>query len=1663
MLLQNGFLVLDQARYKTLGDAYPHQHHIAPMYVTTDAMLELWASLQRELLKSTERQVGIKQLSALLSALEPQAKTLYEAAHDEKERRALRQVLVILAVSSRLLTETGHAPTYPPAIRAEIDAQVQKVMAHREKSEYPGEDYTQYTVRGHYADDAALSRYFRATMWLSRQFFAITPEAGDDPDRSLRAALACAAVVRSAGPKTGGTLTGLLKLREAMAGPPSAVSLLQLLAALDRSVGIGWRLNRALLPASLAALRRELARPVYPVGQVRTRIVNEMGAAYPDQTAAVLPGLAVPDSALFRQTVHPAIQERSLPTGLEVAASLGSEAARAEIAQQEGPRSKEVLAAVDRYGTRLKADDGATVYSGWLHALSTLAVVPKGAPDFMRSPAWRVEKLNTTLAGWAQTRHNFILYSEQNYSVISGLEASAPALVEANPAFYHAMAQLAERTLKVLQTAGGVDPKRAQALASYAAKCREFEGYAEAELAGTLTPRQSGAINGFCDWLDRSYTGSAAAMVADVATGRKTEVLHAATGDLRTLLVIPDSKTGVVYTGAVLSYYEFTRKETERLTDAQWQAQQVQNYLRPEPPSWAYAFMAQETGSEWQARAPLRAAEQMLVNNRAEEALALLRATVEKHPDTTLATEAQFRLGRYYSDRQEFARAETELRRCERLPGCAAFDQAQMLLRQLHYAQERRDYDRTVLPPARAKTLAELKNLRDAGAALNRGAPDAGQERLLVQRLIRELPWEEAGSSWQAEIKALLRSSLALCRTQTCQDALGYALLMAERGGRHGTDSHDAVDREIAFSRHAVSLPLRAASLSLALQDGYLADQPQARLALLRPFLDIQVHKSDPDPALQLILTPPDYRIAFGSYYTTSFRTDPNELFQTQIAQTLLTLASAALDSGQIRQAVRYAQLSPEKNHGGMNGEEFGIAEILEQWEHLPDADLPAASMLTVFQGLEKKNNFKRMASQTMALVQRYPHSRYALIALCETIWRGFGDENKAQASQLKAILLKNYPDSIPAVSIELEAAFNRGDLARTRILAAVYQNRVKGIHFPSTQHPEQDPVMAENIAYRLSHYDQLVQQLKPLLDATHDPEAARMDLLESNGEPLAEILLKRLPDRAAEIYRTLIPIYQNPALMMHFLERFPSDPQAGVTWKRLIGDDRTFTRGALNQGGPETVEWLAPFVNRNDANTPAAAKLLKKMVGEGAGEAGIRLAEEEARMVQGRYPQSRAAGVADLAVAQILLNSHRPEAMLTYAVPAIALLPEGDPMHLEAVQLRQRADLEIVAKHRRQDWGALWEATLRTEDTSAPSEAPMPAVAYGLLLASEPDARNIRQLTAIEAATGAKRWTSRLESPLLDFIAPPGSHSVYCLEENGMVVALDPQTGKPHWQQKVLSGQEGEHLDGITGTAQAIVVYGSKVDRSFRRTADDHVGVFGLSPQDGHPLWRKPDWHLPKVGRTVQGKPAIVKDKIVVGLEPAEVVAFQPETGAVLWRHAYPDPQTEPVDPNVRARRPTPTLLFQPQAFEEDHVLVRTLRPSQHYELLEGQTDAVLKTIEPMPALSTPFSFAAKGYFIEWDFNGGSSVRRTGDFTALPTHVGLRSEHVPLAIAERILYVCDMQNVKLLAIDLETGASLADGSSSGAVFGAKVVLGEEKVFVVGFNGKVTAFPLFSR
>jgi len=87
-----------------------------------------------------------------------------------------------------------------------------------------------------------------------------------------------------------------------------------------------------------------------------------------------------------------------------------------------------------------------SLYNAWLSAIRALNA-PKdanGLPYFMRTAAWRQEKLNTQLASWAQLRHDNLLYAKQSYT--GGTVCSYPhSFIEPYPEFYGRIALFAEK------------------------------------------------------------------------------------------------------------------------------------------------------------------------------------------------------------------------------------------------------------------------------------------------------------------------------------------------------------------------------------------------------------------------------------------------------------------------------------------------------------------------------------------------------------------------------------------------------------------------------------------------------------------------------------------------------------------------------------------------------------------------------------------------------------------------------------------------------------------------------------------------------------------------------------------------------------------------------------------------------------------------------------------------------------------------------------------------------------------------------------------------------------------------------------------------------------------------------------------------------------------
>ncbi|MCE5219334.1 DUF3160 domain-containing protein, partial [bacterium] len=140
--------------------------------------------------------------------------------------------------------------------------------------------------------------------------------------------------------------------------------------------------------------------------------------------------------------------------------------------------------------------------------------------------------------------------------------------------------------------------------------CRALEAFSRAQIAGrdpweALSKLSGPQVNwgfylpSFGQWLLEYFSAHASpehpAVVMDVATDANThKVLHAATGPLNLIVARGPGMNGKTqeYSGLVLSYYEFTRDDMQRLTDSQWEQEAlVGGRHRQHRPSWVSSYM----------------------------------------------------------------------------------------------------------------------------------------------------------------------------------------------------------------------------------------------------------------------------------------------------------------------------------------------------------------------------------------------------------------------------------------------------------------------------------------------------------------------------------------------------------------------------------------------------------------------------------------------------------------------------------------------------------------------------------------------------------------------------------------------------------------------------------------------------------------------------------------------------------------------------------------------------------------------------------------------------------------------------------------------------------------------------------------------------------------
>lgn len=615
----NGFVISTRQAFPTFVNGYAAIYsEDLPVYVSADSILEALHSSYDELLKVTEE-----------SALIPKVRSILDQAHAAlsgyQHSPGAQELDLYLAVARALLSGAAVSPV-AGAEAASITQIVQMAQAAEGIvpvelfGETRDEDMSQFVPRGHYTDNEALERYFRAMMWLGRVDFRLieTLPSGDMVLRrpQVNAALLLNELLSDAsvaawrqvdlalqtfvGRSDYMVLSELDQLTADLAGYENAVQ------ATDETV------MQAIVDGGYG-MQLIASHIMVNDGNVETLPLNRSFALFGQRY--------VIDSHVFSQVVYDRTEDmRMMPNTLDVAyAALGNDAAlpllRASLEQYPldypgNLESARVLS--DEHG-----DDfwSGTLYNLWLGSLRELSPQPSevaapsavGLPQLAGTESWSRRILNTQLGSWAQLRHDTLLYAKQSYSGVPACEYP-DAYVDPYPGFYTRLTEYADLGLALTNELGddlGYAEDRVAAyfhnlktsmtkLGEMAQNQRDGVAFNDEQLAFINNAVRVDAEDVGCasidvpnGWLADLYLFRESSIefdptIADVHTQPTDEVgntvgkvLHVGTGYPRLMVATIDTCQGPrAYAGVTFAYHEKVTEQFERLTDEKW-AEQV--------------------------------------------------------------------------------------------------------------------------------------------------------------------------------------------------------------------------------------------------------------------------------------------------------------------------------------------------------------------------------------------------------------------------------------------------------------------------------------------------------------------------------------------------------------------------------------------------------------------------------------------------------------------------------------------------------------------------------------------------------------------------------------------------------------------------------------------------------------------------------------------------------------------------------------------------------------------------------------------------------------------------------------------------------------------------------------------------------------------------------
>lgn len=609
-LKTNGFVVSKRKTFPSFAYGYKTIYaEDLPIYVSADSILEAVHRTFDALLEQTEELVLIGELAQMLDGMRNR---LAAAKFDDgvKADADLYLTLAASLLSGKLVTpsvETNATQLSDLYKLADAAAGHQPVKLFGVVRD---EDFSQFTPRGHYTDSEALSRYFKAMMWLGRVDLRLIETQSDGTQVFYRRQFDAAVALRELLGETefklwahiDGTIGAYVGEHDSMT-PMGIDGLMKDLAVTGVADAVALK-DKDIIAA--------IAKGGWGEQRIASRIIindTRDGSTLPLDRSFLLFGQRYTvDSHTFVNVTYDRVADRWMPKPLDAAfAALGNNAALPLLADEF--TNSAYVQGLAKTRTLVDSHEPAywegSLYTRWLGALRSLSPVADATmPSIAKTDAWQTRILSTQLGSWSELRHDTILYAKQSYT--SGNMCEFPdAYVDPYPEFYAKLGVLAQAVGLVaegLPSSASELKSTAQAwVANFQTVTSNLQQMALDQLSGTPHSAELMAfVNEAVKWDEQNMCGGVSRsnlagwylklflnqhsgieydpVVADVHTqpyegqvevGR---ILHVGTGMPRLMVVTAETCQGArAYAGLAFSYGELVTEDWKRLNDQDWE------------------------------------------------------------------------------------------------------------------------------------------------------------------------------------------------------------------------------------------------------------------------------------------------------------------------------------------------------------------------------------------------------------------------------------------------------------------------------------------------------------------------------------------------------------------------------------------------------------------------------------------------------------------------------------------------------------------------------------------------------------------------------------------------------------------------------------------------------------------------------------------------------------------------------------------------------------------------------------------------------------------------------------------------------------------------------------------------------------------------------------